>query len=127
MIRLIDHVHGQIYELQYGFLRDRSTTSQLLHVPHQVLKVIEQRNRVEIVYLDFAKAFHKVSHDLLLVKLHNFGIRGNLLRRFRDFLSGRFQRVTALGVTSEPLQVLSGVRQGSLLGPLLFMVYVNDL
>ena len=87
--RLIDHVHGQIYELQYGFLRGRSTTSQLLHVLHQVLKVLEQRNQVDIVYLDFAKAFDKVSHDLLLVKLHNFGIRGNLLRWFRDFLSGR--------------------------------------
>ena len=119
--RLIDHVHGQIYELQYGFLRGRSTTSQLLHVLHQVLKVLEQRNQVEIVYLDFATAFDKVSHDLLLVKLHNFGIRGNLLRWFRDFLSGRFQRVTALGVTSEPLPVLSGVPQGSIVGTTMTM------
>ena len=99
----------------------------MLYVLHEIHNVLEKRGHVDTVYLDFAKAFDKVSHDLLLVKLHNFGIRGNLLRWFGDYLSGRLQRVTVLGVTSEPLPMLSGVPQGSILGQLLFLIYVNDL
>ena len=66
--RLIDHVHQQIYvyELQYGFLRGRSTTSQMLYVSNELLDVLEKRGQVDVVYLDFAKAFDKVNHDLLL-------------------------------------------------------------
>jgi hypothetical protein len=89
--------------------------------------MLEKRCQVDTIYIDFAKAFDKVSHDLLPVKLNNFGIKGNLLRSFKNYLSGRFQRVTIHGVTSQPLPVLSGVPQGSIVGPILFLIYVNDL
>ena len=122
--RLIDHVSGKLSELQYGFQRGKSTTSQLLHVLHNIHTMLEKRCQVDTVYFDFAKAFDKVSHHLLLLKLQKFGIKGNLLHWFKNYLSGRFQRVTVLGVTSRPLPVLSGVPQGSIL---LFLIYVNDL
>ena len=83
--------------------------------------------QVDTINLDFEKSFDKVSHEPLLVKLRYFGIGGSLLRWFGDYLSGRDQRVSVLGVTSEPLPVLSVVLTKSILAPLLFLGYVNDL
>ena len=77
--QLIVHVSSQLHHLQFGFLRDRSTTSQLLHVINEINKALENREQIDSIYLDFAKAFDKVDHILLLKKLRNFGKTGKLL------------------------------------------------
>lgn len=88
----------------------------------------DSRCQVDTVYLDFSKAFDKVSHGLLLLKLKRMGIDGILLHYwFKAYLSDRHQRVTVLGETASSLPVLSKVTQVSILGPLLFLIYVNDL
>ena len=82
--------------------------------------------QTDVILLDMSKAFDKVSHDALVNKLANYGIRGSLLNWFSHYLHGRQQRVTTLGETSSEKPVSPGVPQGSILGPILFFLYVND-
>ena len=125
--QLVNHISCQLHNLQFGFLKGKSTTSQLLQVLHEIGESLDKRIQTDILYLDFAKAFDKVDHQLLIKKLRRVRVGRNLLAWFENYLTDRHQQVTVPGKTSQSIPVLSGVPQGSILGPLLFLVYVNDI
>ena len=119
--------HHILIDFQHGFRHGRSCETQLILTVDEIAQALDQGKQIDCILLDIVKAFDKVSHRSLLAKLHHYCVQGSNLGWIQDFLMSRTQVVVVDGEESETAAVTSRVPQGSVLGPALFLVYINDL
>ena len=127
--RLINFLNESeiIYEFQFGFRKHYSTSHALLSIVEQIRSALDKNQFACGVFIDLEKAFDTVNHEILLSKLNHYGIRGVANKWFHSYLNNRHQKVSINGESSKMLPITCGVPQGSILGPLLFLIYINDM
>ena len=119
--------HNVLYSSQYGFRPEHSTTDAVTEFLADVHSSVDQNEHCLSVYLDLSKAFDTINHEILLRKLNHYGIRGKALEWFKSYLFNRRQYIFGNGIKSDETVIKCGVPQGSVLGPLLFIIYTNDI